>query len=159
MTNNLDASIPVLTEVIAPAKAPTPPAAVHASPQAHIATPATPATPPAAPATLLTQPTAASAAKPAEAHTPHSATAALAQLTPKEWEQLEHRLAERVLKQLQGRIEFVLEQRVRDSLADVLQLALVGLTGEIKRGLQQTLEEVIARAVQQEISRLQSLKK
>ncbi len=150
MTNNLDASIPVLTEVIAPAKAPTPPAAVHASPQAQIVIPPAPA--PATPPT----PT---APKALEAPAPHSASAALAQLTPKEWEQLEHRLAERVLKQLQGRIEFVLEQRVRDSLADVLQLALVGLTVEIKRGLQQTLEEVIARAVQQEISRLQSLKK
>lgn len=131
MTTNIDANIPVLTEVIAVSNSP------HAA---------------AAPA-------AASAAPPATANPPSNAQAAIAQLSAREWEQLEQRLAERVLKQLQGRVEFVLEQRVRDTLADVLQLALVGLTGEIKRGLQQTLEEVIARAVQQEISRLKSLKK
>lgn len=137
MNTSFDANIPILTEVI---QAP-PPAAPSPS--------ATPANATAA-ASVLRQS--------AGSHEPHVAVA-LAQLSEREWEQLEHRLAERVLKQLQGRVDFVLEQRVRDSLADVLQLALVGLTAEIKRGLQQTMEEVIARAVAQEISRLQSLKK
>ena len=123
MNNTLDANIPVLTEIIAPAPAP---------------------------ATATPRPLAKGEAQEAQM---------AAQWSDKEWEQLEHRLTERVLKQLQGRVEFVLEQRVRDSLADVLQLALVGLTSEIKRGLQQTMEEVIARAVQQEITRLQALKK
>ncbi len=144
MTTNIDANIPVLTEVIAVAKQPesaTAPTIDHPPSQSSPSTPA-----------------AATAALDA-AQAPNHLQAAIAQLSTREWEQLEQRLAERVLKQLQGRVEFVLEQRVRDTLADVLQLALVGLTGEIKRGLQQTLEEVIARAVQQEISRLKSLKK
>jgi hypothetical protein len=72
---------------------------------------------------------------------------------------LELQLNERILRQLQGRIDFVLEHRVRDSLADVLQSAIEGLTSEIRRGLQQTLEEVVGRAVAQEIARLQTQKK
>jgi hypothetical protein len=76
-----------------------------------------------------------------------------------EREILELQLNERILRQLQGRIDFVLEHRVRDSLADVLQTAIEGLTSEIRRGLHQTLEEVIARAVAQEIARLQTPKK
>ncbi len=83
----------------------------------------------------------------------------LARLSTDEMEQLQHKLSERILRQLQGRIDFVLEQRVRDSLADVLQLAMGGLTNDIKRGLQQTLEEVVGRAVAQEIARLQSGKR
>jgi hypothetical protein len=39
-----------------------------------------------------------------------------------------------------------------------LQTAVEGLANEIKQGLQVTLEEVIARAVAQEITRLKSTK-
>lgn len=73
--------------------------------------------------------------------------------------ELEHTLNERVLRQVQGRIDFVLEHRIRDSLADALQISIDGLTAEIKRGLQQTLEDVISRAVSQELARLQSKQK
>lgn len=76
-----------------------------------------------------------------------------------EWTRLEHRISERVLEQMLDRIDFVLEQRIRDSLADVLQVAVSGLATEIRSGLQQTLEEVIGRAVSQEITRLQNTKK
>lgn len=139
MNNSLDATIPVLTEVIAPPPM-AEPAPADATPPAAVGATNTAAALRAAPHVANTQPQ-------------------QAVLSERDWEQLEQRLSERVLKQLQGRVDFVLEQRVRDSLADVLQLALVGLTSEIKRGLQQTLEEVISRAVQQEITRLQSLKK
>lgn len=80
-------------------------------------------------------------------------------LTDKERNLLEHIMNERVLHQVQERIDFVLEHRIRDSLADALQISLEGLTAEIKRGLQKTLEEVISRAVSEEIARLQSMKK
>ncbi|MFL6672064.1 MAG: hypothetical protein ACJ8LG_02090 [Massilia sp.] len=76
-----------------------------------------------------------------------------------EWELLERRLSERILQQLQGRVDFVLEQRLRDSMADVLQHALTGLTEEIREGLQQTIEKIVARAVSQELAHLQTLKK
>ncbi|MES2125815.1 MAG: hypothetical protein V4463_00965 [Pseudomonadota bacterium] len=76
-----------------------------------------------------------------------------------DWEVLERRLSERILQQLQGRVDFVLEQRLRDSMADVLQHALAGLTAEIRTGLQETIEKIVARAVAQEITHLQASKK
>lgn len=81
---------------------------------------------------------------------------AAATLSDSQWQALEHQISERVLRQLQTRIDFVLEHRVRDGLADALQLALEGIAENIKRGLHQTLEEVIARAVAQEIAKLQT---
>ena len=71
-------------------------------------------------------------------------------------EQLEKTLRENVLRQLLTRVDFVLEHRVRDSLADVLQTAVDGLASEIRQGLTKSLEEVIHRTVSQEISKLQS---
>jgi hypothetical protein len=79
--------------------------------------------------------------------------------TGAEWATLERRVTERVLQQLQGRVDFVLEQRLRDSMAEVLQHALSGLTAEIREGLQQTIQQVVVRAVAQELAHLQTLKK
>ncbi|HEY0064098.1 MAG TPA: hypothetical protein VGC21_18425 [Telluria sp.] len=76
-----------------------------------------------------------------------------------EWNLLERRLSERVLQQLQGRVDFVLEQRLRDSMEDVLKQAVAGLTNEIRTGLHDTIEKIVVRAVAQEIAHLQSLKK
>jgi hypothetical protein len=76
-----------------------------------------------------------------------------------ELRRFEQEICERVLQQLLDRIDFVLEQRVRDNLADVLQTAVDHLATDIRQGLQRSLAEVIARAVTQEISRLQTLKK
>jgi hypothetical protein len=71
-------------------------------------------------------------------------------------EQLEKTIRENVLRQLMGRVDFVLEHRVRDGLADVLQTAVDGLAKEIRQGLTKSLEEVIHRTVSQEISKIQS---
>ncbi len=79
--------------------------------------------------------------------------------TGEDWELLERRLSERILRQLQNRVDFVLEQRLRDSMADVLHHALAGLTDEIHRGLQDTIEKIVARAVTQELTHLQAMKK
>lgn len=76
-----------------------------------------------------------------------------------DWEALELRLSERILTQLQTRTDFVLEQRVRDAMADVLHHALKSLTSEIRDGLQDTLETIVARAVTQEITHLKALRK
>jgi hypothetical protein len=80
-------------------------------------------------------------------------------LSEDELRRFEHDICERVLQQLLDRIDFVLEQRVRDNLADVLQVAVDHLAADIRQGLQRSLADVIARAVTQEISRLQTLKK
>ncbi len=76
-----------------------------------------------------------------------------------EWSSLERRLTERILHQLQGRVDFVLEQRIKDCMAEVLQRALSDLTSEIQNGLQQTMEKIVSRAVAQELAHLQALKK
>jgi hypothetical protein len=81
-----------------------------------------------------------------------------AEISAEKWQQLESDITERIARQVLNRIDFVLEQRVRDSLADVLQIAVEGLSQEIRRGLHQTLEDVISRAVAQEIARLQPTK-
>jgi hypothetical protein len=76
-----------------------------------------------------------------------------------EWAMLETRLSERILHQLQGRVDFVLEQRIKDSMAEVLSHALHSLTNEIRIGLHDTLEKIVARAVSQELTHLQAQKK
>lgn len=72
-----------------------------------------------------------------------------------EWTRLEQKISERVLTQLLERIDTVLEQRIRASLAASVQQAV----DEIKLGLQLTLEEVISDAVAQEIDDLHFSKK
>ena len=79
--------------------------------------------------------------------------------TEPEWNLLERRLSERILQQLQGRVDFVLEQRLRDSMEEVLTHAIAGLTSEIRVGLQATIEKIVVRAVAQEVAHLQALKK
>lgn len=86
-------------------------------------------------------------------------TRAIDNWTEPQWNLLERRLAERILQQLQGRVDFVLEQRLRDSMEDVLKHAIAGLTEEIHDGLQQTIEQIVRRAVAQELVHLQALKK
>ncbi len=76
-----------------------------------------------------------------------------------QWQRLESEIRERVLYQVLERIDFVLEQRVRDSLADVLQTAVERLATEIKEGLHHSIKDVITRAVTQEITKLQTTKK
>ncbi|USX22068.1 hypothetical protein NHH82_07935 [Oxalobacteraceae bacterium OTU3REALA1] len=76
-----------------------------------------------------------------------------------EWAMLEHRLSERIMGKLQSRVDFVLEQRIKDSMAEVLTHALHGLTNEIRIGLHDTIEKIVARAVSQELTHLQAQKK
>ncbi|MGZ3183086.1 MAG: hypothetical protein ACXU8N_11655 [Telluria sp.] len=98
---------------------------------------------------------------PADAHapTPDLETRAIGGWGADEWELLERRLSERILHSLQQRTDFVLEQRVRDAMAEVLQHALKDLTTQVRAGLHETLEKIVTRAVQQEITHLQAQKK
>lgn len=75
------------------------------------------------------------------------------------WERLEQELHERVLQQVLKRIDTVLEQRVRDSLADVLQTAVESLSAEIRDGLQRAVAETVATAVALEVEAARSSKK
>src|SRR6516164_9791420 len=60
------------------------------------------------------------------------------------WEALERRLSERVLQQLSNRVDFVLEQRIKDSIGEVLDHALHALTLEIRDGLHDTIGKIVA---------------
>jgi hypothetical protein len=128
-----DAGIPVLTEIISP------PAADNASAKTSVPTPA---------------------AEPDRQFSPEAFEAeVMSHWNDEEWYRLERKIRERILRQVLGRIDAVLEQHVRDHLADVLQTAVQGLATDIKSGLHHSLEQVIARAVSQEITRLQTTKK
>lgn len=76
-----------------------------------------------------------------------------------DWELLQEQLSERILHQLQSRVDFVLEQRIKDCMGEVLSHALRGLTTEIRHGLHDTLSKIVSRAVAQELTHLQAQKK
>jgi hypothetical protein len=87
------------------------------------------------------------------------AAAAPADILGTGWPQFEREISERVLQQLQARVDFVLEQRIRDSIAGVLDASLRELTGQLREGLHDTLSQIVSRAVQQEITHLKAQKK
>jgi hypothetical protein len=70
------------------------------------------------------------------------------------WRTLEERLVARVLDRLQPRIDMVLEDQVRDQMAIVLDHVAERLGLELRAALQQSIEHVVARAVQQELAHL-----
>ena len=74
--------------------------------------------------------------------------------TGEEWSVLERRVTERVLQQLQGRVDFVLEQRVRDTMADAMQRTLESFTTDLREGLNQAIGEIVRGAVAQELEYL-----
>lgn len=151
-----DLGIPLLTEVIGaqvtpvaqPVREPLP--FTSAPPAAATVTPAVKPQPEAPEAPAVPPPTLAPAAAPAQAGSPWS-DASLGEL--------ESELRERITRQVLGRIDFVLDHRVRSSVTDIVDHAIDALAAEIKRGLHETLNDIVARAVAQEISRLQSTKK
>lgn len=132
-----DASIPVLTEVV------TEPAAVESA------------------APEVEKPAATEAAPPGDAEDiGHQVERrAIDRWSGEQWSVLERRVTNRILQQLQGRVDFVLEQRLREGIADAVERAMGGLADELRLGLQGTLGEVVSRAVSQEIAHLQTLGK
>ncbi|QAU33879.1 hypothetical protein [Janthinobacterium sp. 17J80-10] len=174
-----DQGIPILTEVIGPQAAPEPvlPVIKASPPEAAVTPPALvqtapPAGVPARAAFSMPASAPSSAAVLAEVRhdvppaAPVAASAGGASETqaPSPWKNselgdLEKELRERITRQVLGRIDFVLDHRVRNTLTDVVDSAIDTLAAEIKRGLHDTLTDIVARAVAQEISRLQTTKK
>jgi hypothetical protein len=132
-TSNLDAGIPVLTEVIS---GPHEESAPRPQPE-----------PAAAPSPAVVE------------HAPSLLERAVLEWDEEKWDLLEREIRERVLYQVMEHVEDALEQRVRDSLADVLQTAVEALASDLKGGLRNTIKDVVTRAVAQEISKLQTSKK
>lgn len=111
---------------------------------------------------------AAQSAPPAAAETPPAGRAAgpaaaspplPAPMSEDEWQRMERRVRERILGQLLSRTDAMLEERIRSSIAGVLEQAVDSLAATLRASLHKTLEDVVSRAVAQEISRLQSTKK
>ncbi len=140
MNEQIDSGIPVLTEIISPDE-------VIAESNAAPA----PAAPVPAPAAA---PVIAAAAPAPSISTTEITPQASSGLSAEEWQQLEQTVKEGVLRQVLSRIDFVLEHRVSDSLAEVLQVAVDKLADDIRAGLRQSLEEVVTRAVTQELSKI-----
>lgn len=130
-SSSQDFGIPVLTEVI-----PTPPRPAHAEPAIEAVADTAP---------LATE---TKAADPA-VHQP------IDSWLDEEWTRMEQKISERVLTQLLERIEPVLEQRIRDSLAQVMQVAAEG----IRQDFHQTLADAISDAVAQEVDKIHFSKK
>lgn len=139
-----DESIPVLTEVVLEA-APVPP------PPA-----ADPVEAPAGPVHL--EPVAQDAAQDADVApaAPQVTSSPAGTLDDDAWRALEERLVARVLDRLQDRVELVLEDQVRTSMAPVLDHLVTRLAADLHDGLQHTVEQVVARAVAQELAHLKS---
>jgi hypothetical protein len=140
MNTSIDASIPVLTEIILPVTE-----TVDQAAEAGTVTAATTSSSP-----LPSPPPAAVVQADAEATN--------VSVPEEHWQTLEQSLKEDVLKHVLARVDFVLEHRVRDNLADVLQTAVEGLANEIRAGLKNSLEELVTRAVTQEINKVKNSK-
>ncbi|SMP57147.1 hypothetical protein [Noviherbaspirillum suwonense] len=125
--------------------------------------PLKPAAPPASPGSPgpAEQRLAQAAEQPAErAAGPVPAGAPLpSPMSEDEWQRMERRVRERILGQLLSRTDAMLEERIRSSVAGVLEQAVDGLAATLRASLHKTLEDVVSRAVAQEITRLQSTKK
>ncbi len=76
------------------------------------------------------------------------------EISAEQWKELEQTVRENVLRQVLSRVDFVLEHRVSDSLAEVLQTAVDRLADDIRVGLKNSIEEVVTRAVTQELSKI-----
>nr|WP_315481304.1 hypothetical protein [uncultured Undibacterium sp.] len=77
-------------------------------------------------------------------------------ISAEDWKELELSVRENVLRQVLSRVDFVLEHRVSDSLAEVLQTAVDKLADEIRVGLRNSIEEVVTRALTQELSKIKA---
>ncbi|MEF2266398.1 hypothetical protein V3C40_06340 [Janthinobacterium sp. LS2A] len=71
-----------------------------------------------------------------------------------DWDAIEQRLTQRILHQVQGKIDHLLEERIAHVLQTALQNALIGMRGALREDLQQSLEQIVAHAVSHELGHL-----
>lgn len=143
-----DASIPVLTEVVSDEVNPLA-ANESAAPEKAVAEES-------APAPVLADSTGSA---PGADLGEQMERRAIDRWSGEQWSVMERRVTNRILQQLQGRVDFVLEQRLREGIHEAVERVLGGLADELRLGLQDTLGEVVSRAVSQEIAHLQTLGK
>ena len=85
-------------------------------------------------------------------------TQSAANIREEDWDRWEQKIRERVLRDILERVNFVLEHRIKDSVAEVLQASVENMAKDIKNSLHQTLAEIVSRATTQEIARLKKTK-
>lgn len=68
-----------------------------------------------------------------------------------DWSDLENTLNERVLNQVMLRVDQALEAQLKSSLDEVIQATMELLAADLRNGLQQTIKDVVAQAVAEEI--------
>ena len=148
--DELDASIPILTEIIAPEQDFAETSSVPLPPLPLPLTACSPAADDAPESVAVDEvPELTEVIIPAGAPPP-------AAISDSQWEALEHQISQRVLSQLQTRIDCVLEQQIKECLSNALQLAADGVVTELRRNLNSTLGEMISSAVAQEIAPLKT---
>lgn len=69
---------------------------------------------------------------------------------------IEQNVRETVLRGLQQRLDLMLQVRLEETIQELLNQAMLALTEDLKHNLKLTLNDVVHRAVAQEISRLQA---
>lgn len=130
---SLDASIPILTEII-----PAPAVSTSANTTAFAGSDEIHAKKPESANVLQTQ---------------LMPMAERGRLSDAEWARMEASLRERVLADLMSRIDEPLAERLRDSVTDVTKLIAERLAEDMHHSLCVSLREVVARSVAQEIRR------
>jgi hypothetical protein len=138
-------TIPTLTEVVSwPESAPAAPPAWAAPPvQAPAATPAEPSEPPSASSAA---PSAEPSAEPEPEAQPAGATTVPAAVT-------EAQITRRVMADLQGQLDLMLEVRVRETLAPILARAGDAIVRDARKELTAALREIVSLSVCRELRR------
>jgi len=85
---------------------------------------------------------------------PEPAPASVPTIVQPDWDAIEQRLTQRILHQVQGKIDHLLEERIAHVLQTALQNALIGMRGALREDLQQSLEQIVAHAVSHELGHL-----
>ena len=75
-------------------------------------------------------------------------------LTEVDWAQLALRVRENVLERLMRRSELLLDAQMKDTLTTITQRAAESLAVELHDSLSQLIRDIVARAVNEELTRL-----
>ena len=75
------------------------------------------------------------------------------------WDALERQLSERIWHRLQEHVDGALEQRINECLAQALRHAVRDLSSQIRLDLHETVANIVAGAVADELTSLKSLQK
>lgn len=85
-------------------------------------------------------------------HQPADTAVLASRLDSEEWARLEREIRERIVQQLRGKIDRIIEQRIRENLSDMLQIAVDSIALELRSGLHQDLADTVSDVVAAELA-------